>query len=357
MSSRLQAPDESAAAASASLSVPLDDMLLGVSEIPMEIDSFTVASVTVAIQTEAVIILQPYTCEDAATVTDDIIGFQYVDHDHSYSDSCVMPVSPSVSTREETATTSEPPRPDESLPESPNESCNSGSSDDQSNSKEYTPKDESPESESSGSSNDDIDDDKQRHFIVSEKCLMTLFCICHIVNCCKPLISKPITRICGFAVAVTTECIDGHTFIWHSQPKIGNMYSCNMLIPSSLFITGHSYSLYKEMCDLVHLCALSVRECYNIQKAFIIPELNEIWTCHSEAIMSAVQGMKLIASGDARCDSPGHNASFGTYSIMDTHSKLIIAQETVRVTEVKKQLLDGGGRPETLPKQPIRSWS
>ena len=39
--------------------------------------------------------------------------------------------------------------------------------------------------------------------------------------------------------------------------------------------------------------------------------------------MSAVQGMKIIASGDACCNSPG------------THSKLLIAQETVRVTVVK----------------------
>ena len=66
----------------------------------------------------------------------------------------------------------------------------------------------------------------------------------------------------------------------------------------------------------------------------IMSELDQIWTCHSEAIMYAVQSMKIIASGDARCDSPSHSASFGTYSITDKHSKQLITQKTVRVTEV-----------------------
>ena len=51
--------------------------------------------------------------------------------------------------------------------------------------------------------------------------------------------------------------------------------------------------------------------------------------------MASLAGERVVASGDARCDSPGHNATYGTYSIMDTKSRLIIAQETVRVTDVK----------------------
>ena len=77
---------------------------------------------------------------------------------------------------------------------------------------------------------------KDRKFVVCEKNLVSLFCTCQ----------------------TPTECVDGHSFIWHSQPKIGSIYECNLMIPSALFLTGHSYTVYKEMCDLIHLCSLSM---------------------------------------------------------------------------------------------------
>lgn len=94
-------------------------------------------------------------------------------------------------------------------------------------------------------------------------------------NCNKPLISKPSITVTGFAVVVTTECVDGHSFMWHSQPKIGNIYESNLLIPSVLFLTGHSFTVY-NLVNLMNLCALSPRQCYNIQRAYILPEIEDM---------------------------------------------------------------------------------
>ena len=66
---------------------------------------------------------------------------------------------------------------------------------------------------------------KDRKFVVSEKKLVSLFCTCKTPNCNKPLMSNPTITV------VTTECVDGHSFVWHSQPKIGSIYECNLLIP------------------------------------------------------------------------------------------------------------------------------
>ena len=59
-----------------------------------------------------------------------------------------------------------------------------------------------------------------------------------------------------------------------------------------------------------------------------------MWELHNTAVLSALHGSALVLSGDARCDSPGHCASMGTYSLLDDASGLIIAQETIHVTEV-----------------------
>ena len=38
--------------------------------------------------------------------------------------------------------------------------------------------------------------------------------------------------------------------------------------------------------------------------------------------------------GDGRCDSPGHSAKYGTYTLMDEKTNFIIEFSVVQVTEV-----------------------
>jgi hypothetical protein len=53
----------------------------------------------------------------------------------------------------------------------------------------------------------------------------------------------------------------------------------------------------------------------------------------------------LVLAGDARMDSPGHNAKYGSYTLMDMDgngsegNRKIVAMEMVQVTEVILQPL------------------
>lgn len=113
------------------------------------------------------------------------------------------------------------------------------------------------------------------------------------------------------------------------------IYTGNLLVPSALFLTGNSHSAFVETCKLLNLTTLSLRQFGNIQRAYVVPEVKKMWTQHTDALLAAVGESPLVVSGDARCDSPGHNATYGTYTILDVNSHVILAQETVRVTEVK----------------------
>ena len=127
-------------------------------------------------------------------------------------------------------------------------------------------------------------------FIAFKLQLNKLFTVCHMDGCGSPIIDGPHYRQVGFAAIITTECVDGHTYVWETQPKIGKMHAGNLLIPSTIFLTGGSYAEFSEICSTVNISALSVRQCTNIQAAYIVPEVTSMWTTHSEAVLSAMSG-------------------------------------------------------------------
>ena len=167
-------------------------------------------------------------------------------------------------------------------------------------------------------------------FIVFKLKLLELFTLCHWPGCGRPVIDDPKLRENGFAITIVTECVAGHVFSWDGHPKVNNVFAGNLLIPSALFVTGGSYTSFIETCNTIHLKALSVRQCCNIQRAYMVPEVTKMWTQHTEAILASVSESSLEVSGDGRCDTPGHCATFGTYTLLDVNSHLITGQETVR---------------------------
>lgn len=173
-----------------------------------------------------------------------------------------------------------------------------------------------------------------QHCIVAMKQLMVLFKICRHPGCGEDVKNPLNIRYQGFAVFIEAKCSLGHVSSWESQPLIGNIPCINLQLPAATFLTGNSYSAFLEICDLINIKALRERQYYYLQSAYFIPEVELAWKKHNEALLAAIDSMELILAGDARHDSPGHCATFGTYTLLDTASNLIISTATVKVTEV-----------------------
>lgn len=164
--------------------------------------------------------------------------------------------------------------------------------------------------------------------------LLLLFRVCRQPGCGEDT-QLPITvRKRGFSIFVETRCPQGHRCTWDSQPFIGNIPCANLQIPSAVFITGNSYAAFLDVCKVANIQALQERQYYNLQAAYMIPQVELAWQKHNDAVLAAIGDSALTVAGDARHDSPGHCATFGTYTLLDTSTNLILSQETVKSTEV-----------------------
>ena len=86
------------------------------------------------------------------------------------------------------------------------------------------------------------------------------------------------------------------------------------------------------MCSI--LAVFSERYFYRLQKEYLYPVVHINYIRQQEAVIEYLRGNQLHLSGDGRCDSPGYSAKYGTYTLMDSATDLILDYSLVQVSEV-----------------------
>ena len=176
---------------------------------------------------------------------------------------------------------------------------------------------------------------KQDKYIVNDSNLMELMKFCQ--KCGSP-INECIKSVKGPTVCFNIECLSGCSYTWKSQPG-----SSSLLLASSILATGNTFSKISSFAKTLNLKFIGPSTFREHQRDTVIPVIQQAW---EKERVSVVEDMKqkdnLILAGDARCDSPGYNAKYGSYTLMDTtptseHSskKKIVSLEVVQVSEVK----------------------
>ncbi|XP_053389672.1 uncharacterized protein LOC128552654 [Mercenaria mercenaria] len=198
---------------------------------------------------------------------------------------------------------------------------------------EWLPLDDSTLSEQSFQQ-EHVNEAKERKFIVFETELDKLFRLCR--KCNRELIMEK--YVSGTFVKVTTTCstcVENEE--WSSQPMSGSMAFGNLILGAAILFSGLSPGKALKMMAFAGIQTFCERAFSVYQRIYYVPSVMSVWTSHQARLADTVSkaGRTVKLGGDARCDSPGHTAKYGSYSVMDLEKNKILDCQLVQSNEVK----------------------
>ena len=107
-----------------------------------------------------------------------------------------------------------------------------------------------------------------------------------------------------------------------------------MLCAAGALFTGSNPTRVFSFFKHIGMSYISLRTYYYLQKLYLIPAVNCIWTSEQQSLLTSFQGKHIDVGGDARCDSPGHCAKYGTYHMVELESNKVLTVELVQVYNV-----------------------
>lgn len=168
-------------------------------------------------------------------------------------------------------------------------------------------------------------------FVVYWSSLQPLFSKC---SSCSNKSSIVKCFVKGSLLSVESLCTNGHSFTWRSQPVTKRKAHGNLKLSASVLFSANTFSSIRSYFELADVQWISKTQYYQIQKRYLSLVVNEAWLSQQRVLISELQGQEICRlSGDGRCNSPGHNAKYLTYTMLDQASNRIIAMSIVQVTE------------------------
>lgn len=114
------------------------------------------------------------------------------------------------------------------------------------------------------------------------------------------------------------------------------MPEVNLLSAAAVLFRGGTYTELSDWCQTMGIQMIGSSAFYNIQKAYLYPAIEHVYTEQRNALLARVcleqmEGKRPHLCGDGRCDSPGFNAKYCHYTFMLDSTKEILHTELVQV--------------------------
>lgn len=173
---------------------------------------------------------------------------------------------------------------------------------------------------------------EENKFIVFESHLLMLFDVCQRCQSSQVTVEKikPVSFGSQLKIRATCQQCD-HVREWYSQPRIGNIWAGNLLLSAAILFGGASPTKVLRVCRHMNLNVISNNTFLEHQKDYLQPAIIRVYQGQQRQLVNSVNDRKVVIGGDGRCDSPGHNAKYGSYSLMEMKSKKIIDVQLVQV--------------------------
>ena len=173
--------------------------------------------------------------------------------------------------------------------------------------------------------------DKTSFLLVSWANILQLLASCRYCGT-RTTISKICLR--GSSVSVFLSCETEHVYTWRSQPTIRKMALGNLRLVCGTILAGSTYNCLREICEFSKVRIFSHVTFNKIQAKIVRPVVHEFWKDDNERVVqAAISAGHIRVCGDGQCDSPGHSAKYGVYSMMNQDTGHIIGHRVTQVTE------------------------
>ena len=103
------------------------------------------------------------------------------------------------------------------------------------------------------------------------------------------------------------------------------MSTGNINISARILFSGNTFQRIKEIMNIANVALISQSTFYSIQKKLLYPAIHRVYTTNRALLFeSAKEESEIHLLGDGRCDSPGYNAKYRIYTLMDSQSGHIL---------------------------------
>lgn len=166
---------------------------------------------------------------------------------------------------------------------------------------------------------------------MAESSLLSLFQFCPL---CTSECNRSVNSRIGTKITVLQKCLScSFSKLWDSQPTVGDIPVGNILMSSAILFGGGSPAKVLKIMDHMNVPTIAYSTFMHHQKSYLHTAVERTYRQQQCTLLKEIksEGRDLILGGDGRCDSPGHSAKYGSYSLMDVEQNKILDSQLVQV--------------------------